>query len=437
MIVTVNSTGAQNIDSAGRGEKLTDIRFMTYWLAGCMAIVAIMSMIFLPTTHSSNDRSRWGTVWSLTHGKGYVVDKAPYEGVDRVMRDGHLYSSKPPLFPTIVAGLAWLIRLVTGWDLPRDAFAVTSVILILINIIPYSIVILLYGRLLEQWNCDNHTALLCLLTAAGGTYLTAYLVTLNNHTIGACGCFFTLYCLHRIIYDKLILWKYFLGAGFFAAWTVCNELPAGLFGVIVFALLFRISRENTLKVFVPAALLVFAAYLYTTFLATGGLTPNYLNGSLYRYEGSYWLDPKGIDAAQEPKWIYLLNTLVGHHGIFSLTPIFLFALAGFCIDKPRRTLHSLTLWSGLALLVFVVARTNNYGGGCEGARWTFWLIPGLLLALPSAFQKLSSLAWFRPTVYAALSISMLSTFLAMTGDRGPWGTSLIHAFMRAQGIVDY
>ena len=43
---------------------------------------------------------------------------------------------------------------------------------------------------------------------------------------------------------------------------------------------------------------------------------------------SYWSKPEGIDRGAPSVGWYALNVLVGHHGIFSLTPVWLLAVPG-------------------------------------------------------------------------------------------------------------
>ena len=55
---------------------------------------------------------------------------------------------------------------------------------------------------------------------------------------------------------------------------------------------------------------------------------------------SYWMKPVGIDRGEPSAWRYAFHMLIGHHGIFSLTPIFLASLVGafdvgFC--RKRRS----------------------------------------------------------------------------------------------------
>ena len=81
-----------------------------------------------PVSHA-NDRSRWCTVRALVEGDMRVED-APYaidkviqqpnwDTIDMVKHDGHLYSSKPPLLPTLMAGVYWPIYRFTGVTLAR------------------------------------------------------------------------------------------------------------------------------------------------------------------------------------------------------------------------------------------------------------------------------------------------------------------------------
>ena len=63
---------------------------------------------------SANDRSRWCTVWSLVERGTYQIDeidkKSGWTTIDKVLHDGHLYSSKPPLQSTAVAGVYWVLK---------------------------------------------------------------------------------------------------------------------------------------------------------------------------------------------------------------------------------------------------------------------------------------------------------------------------------------
>ncbi len=122
------------------------------------------------------------------------------------------------------------------------------------------------------------------------------------------------------------------------------------------------------------------------------------HGNWYEYPGSYWLasnepNRSEIDRGEADSLAYCFHILIGHHGIFSLTPIFMLSLAGMinmCFS-PHLNLR----WFGgaaiaitVAVLAFYVGRPQldrNFGGVSSGLRWAFWLIPlWLVCMLPIA-----------------------------------------------------
>ena len=94
-----------------------------------------------------------------------------------------------------------------------------------------------------------------------------------------------------------------------------------------------------------------------------------------------------------PSTVYAFNFLVGHHGLFSLTPVWLLALFGMVLrvtgPPAALRLHRLTPLVLAVVVAFYIWRTNNYGGWSSGPRWLFWLTPLLLFALVPAADRLS------------------------------------------------
>jgi hypothetical protein len=424
---------------------LNDTRWMTSLLALLAAGMLFGVLIRFQPVSGANDGSRWNTVWSLTNGRGYIIDEAPYSTIDKVRREGHFYSSKPALLPTCLAGMAWIIRAVSGLAIPHQAHVVIRLILTLVNIVPFFLMIFFYGRLLERWKMGWAAHSFCLSAAAFGTYLSSYSITLNNHTQAAWAAFFALYCAIRIYYDGKTEWHSFALCGLFSAWIVANEMVAIVFALFLMGVLFKAHPRQTLQWFLPAAGLVGAAYVYTTYISTGGLLPYYLyfNTEYYQYEGSYWREPRGIDAASEPKWFYLFNLLLGHHGIFSLTPLFLIAFYGML--RPGQSvvlIQRAGLWLTLVMLAFYTFKTKNYGGVCQGARWLFWLIPFWLISLAPVVDRHFQSRRFRGFAIVALLLSLLSVGHAISGNKdkgrpGPWSQSWIQILMHDRGWLDY
>jgi hypothetical protein len=150
--------------------------------------------------------------------------------------------------------------------------------------------------------------------------------------------------------------------------------------------------------------------------------------------------------------------LIGHHGVFSLTAIWMFAIPGvywlsrgtpglapssqpFPIKGERKERNNLAVLeaavrsspeplTALAWLIgavtvaclgfylfFVPVTIRNYGGGTSGFRFTFWLIPLWLLALIPAADWMAERRARRIVGYILLGISIFSANYAIWN---PW-----------------
>jgi hypothetical protein len=305
-------------------------------------------------------------------------------------------------------------------------------VIVLLNVVPLFVMLILFARLLDRY-AENDWAWFFSLFAAGfGTLLFAFNQTLNNHTIAASCAFFALYPLIRVWDEGSRSWWPFLVAGFFGAFCTCNELPAAPFGVLLFLAFLVCSPRKTLLGFVPAAAVPILAFLLTQYLAFGQFTPVYeeFGTKAYNYEGSYWNTPLEMDyfnKAPEPYPTYLFHMTLGHHGMFLLTPVFLFALWGalriIATRRPLSLVATFTLLLTAALLAFYTwnPKARNYGGSTQGLRWLFWLIPFWLLMLPAGVQDGQTHRSVRRLTLAALAVSVFSVGYALhTPWSHPW-----------------
>ena len=281
----------------------------------------------------------------------------------------HFYSSKPALISTLIAGILYPARRMTGVPLdrvvlqeraerrtqkpdpdhpgkfkgvletPKDPVKWPAYIfyfkpiLILINAIPFGIYLILFARVLDRYAVNDWTWFFCLIAAAFGTYLLPYTQTLNNHTIGAFSAFFALYHVLRI-------------------WDDGEQVGLAVRGGRIFRRIHgvdRAARAGVPGAAGPAAAGPLSPANAPVFLARGDCSTGRLRGPQYvefgefylpyesfgseeySYEGSFWLTPLELDAFNkypEPKGVYLFHMTFGHHGIFSLTPLFLFSAWG-------------------------------------------------------------------------------------------------------------
>jgi hypothetical protein len=385
---------------------------------------------------SANDRSRWATVRALVEpplrvdGAPYAIDKVlqqpNWDTIDKVFHDGHYYSSKPPLLATLVAGPYWLIWRTTGATLGTHPYAVGRTLLVLVNVVPLAIWLLLLARLAERMAATDFARVFVVAAAALGTFLTTFAVTLNNHVPAAVTAGAALYCAVRIWFDDQRRLRYFALAGLLAALAAAEELPAlALLAGLGAALAWRAPRQ-TLLAYLPAAAVVALAFFATNLIAHGGLRPPYMHRSpgdnwyVFQDQGrpSYWQNPKGIDAGEPSRAVYALHVLVGHHGIFSLTPVWVLSVVGLAIalarpaDRPRWELALLIVLVSAACLAFYVLLRpqldRNYGGATSGFRWAFWLAPLWLLGMLPALDALAGRRWLRGLAMVLLALSVLS-----------------------------
>jgi len=439
---------------------------------------AVLGLIFLARAernlqgvvlpmHSVNDRSRWATIYSLAERGTYNIDETPWpETIDCVRLHGHFYSSKPPLLETLLAGEYLLLKKLSFGRLSfsHSPQSVIRVIVASINLVPLVIFLGLFSRLLDQLAPDPWIRAYAMTAAGLGTFLTGFSITLNNHTIAAFSSFFALYPAYLIWCEGRRERRLFALAGFFAAFAAVNEFPATAFLAALGVGLAWKARRQTLTWFLAFVMLPITGHLATNYLVTGDLRPAYAHKSAYVFPGSYWLidpvsgrlvggemDPatgkptgrigKGIDNAYEPWPVYLFHMLVGHHGIFSLSPIFFFTLMGVrsslrSRESPLRAFAALAAFLTLLLLVFYTffAGNRNYGGMCCGLRWFFWLIPLWLMLLPEGLRGKTAHRWFRGMALAFLLISAISVFYCA---RNPWSRPWLHQYLYYRQWISY
>lgn len=418
---------------------------------------------------SANDRSRWCTVRSLVELGTYQIDQARqvpgWDTIDLVKHEEHFYSTKPPLLATLVAGLYWAIRNTLGWTLGNDLEATARLILCLINVFPFAIALTLLLRLVRRSALANHASgfavVLTALTAGFGTLLLPFITTFNNHTPGAVSVVLCLYAVSRIVRDgRATAWQ-FASAGFWAAFAFTCELPAAALLAAVGGWLLLFSARRTLLWFVPAAIVPLAAFFATNWLVTGGLMPFYSSYGSEKYEfvhegvPSYWMQPRGIDRNLDSFPMYVLHSVIGHHGLLSLSPIFVLTLCGWwravrALFMRLRSREPFTatlagfaplvhvLGAALTAIVFTFYMTRtqnyNYGGVSVALRWMLWLAPFWLLAIPVAFEHWEPGKTSRSLIGAALAVSVFSAWHPWNG---PWKHPWLFQVLHNAGWIDY
>jgi hypothetical protein len=441
---------------------------------------------------SANDRSRWCTVRALVEpamrvpGAPYAIDRViqqpGWDTIDMVKKTdtGHLYSSKPPLLPTLLAAEYWVIYRLTGMSLGEHPFEIGRFMLATVNGACLLLYFLAMARLVERLGASDWGRLFVMASAVFGTFLTTFAVVITNHLVAAAAAAVLLETGTRIWLDGDRRVRTFALAGFMAAFLAANELPAAALAALVSLALLCKAPRATLTAYLPPALLVTAAFFATNWIAVGSLKPAYMhrgganNWYDYTYQRggrtieSYWRHPAGIDRGEPSTPRYVMHALVGHHGILSLTPIWLLSVCGAVIwlvaDRKRRPLERIPRKSGgenasgtveigrqeretsvrhalaiLAALVTCVCLAfylgwpgidRNYGGMSSGFRWVFWMAPLWLIVMLPAADAAARRGWLRAVALVLLALSVLS---ASYPTWNPWTNPWLADFLNYVG----
>ncbi|MBI3821812.1 MAG: hypothetical protein HY289_03925, partial [Planctomycetes bacterium] len=381
--------------------------------------------------------------------------------IDRVMNPDtfEFLSSKPPLLSTLLAGIYWILFHVFKLSIVDNPVTVVRVMLVLVNAVPFAGYLWLVMQVAERWGKTDWGKLYIVAAGAFATTISPFLITLQNHTFGAFAVMVAWWSVLRV-WDcisepeasakRAPAWQHFVSAGFFSSFAFTMEMPALSFLAAAFVLLVWWRPMQTLIFFAPAALVPPIAFFATNHIATGQFRPvqSQFKSPWYRYEGSHWNPPPegqkktGIDWAKdhESRGEYVLHVLVGHHGLFSLTPIWLLAVAAMLAG----CWHYRDLWRqalfrepgdfpwfvqplGLALTIVVTGfyimndDSRNYGGFTNGLRWLMWLTPIWLTCLIPLADRLAASKGSRWFGGVLLAISVFSASYQLWSPwRHPW-----------------
>jgi hypothetical protein len=538
------------------------LRWTIYWLLIVAAAATVSGRIAAVTATgrdpqtpflSANDRSRWCTIRALVDHGTYAIDDVIFDltagkrasgwhTIDLVKHRGvdgreHYYSSKPVLMPTLMAGVYWIVKQITGATLATHPFYVGRIVLWLCNVPPLIVMWWLLAKLIDRYGRSDFSRLLAMTAATFGTFLTTFGITLNNHVHAAVCVTATIYCLLQVrpasrpdaAEPANGSPRQYALAGLFAALTFANELPALAFLALIAIAAAWCDWRKALLYFAPPALVVVAAMIALNYVAHASIRPAYSHrqdGALvaseplnqqrlaegpeaelrraalaalgdealsdavitprmqvnpgqdvsgrymlwheptqtrlalnvisdeveihqwdnwYEYEGTYWTaeNKQGVDRGEESRLTYVFHCLLGHHGLFSLTPLWLMAFAGMVMaimrrDDPLRPLAAGTLLLSLVVLAFYLLispiQDRNYGGVTNGLRWMMWFIPLYLLTMLPALDRLSSSLWGRVIAIAALAVGIFS---ASYMPQNPWHHPWLFDYWSYMRWIDY
>lgn len=406
-------------------------------LIASVLIAVTMVMVlwaFQPSSRkNANTGSRYATIEALVDHGTFFIDKTHYKFTpDKLEVGKHLVSTKPPLLPTWGAGVYWVYQKLTGHTIADHEGEIIAVVTLFTAWLSHLIFLIYFYRLCRLLIKRQLAIIVALVAACFAYFGTAYASHLNNHSVAAAFLLVGFYYAVRIRNELGAKTRHWIIAGLVLGILPAIDLPSLSFTGLVWLYLVSYDYKRTLLIFSPALIPGFAAQLVLSYLSTGYLVPAYMNRELLDAQKHNYFSKarSGIDALREPKTIYSFNMLLGHHGLFSMTPLFVFSL----IDVIRRLVRRqryfaealVVLVANLVVILFYVFKSRNYGGWCVGMRW---LIPQMALllvhfALWLDQARLGKLKWT-----LVVGAFVVSTFHVQDAFSSPFQFSRWHNFL--------
>jgi hypothetical protein len=387
------------------------------WLVLLLALA-----LYAGTTHrriftAGNDAARWATIESIVERGTTAIDGSRFAGtVDQVRLDGHLYANKPPLLAIAGAAVYAPLRALTGWTLEnRGAANVLHVVVLLLVGLPAALLAARFHSTVAESavkaSATSPPGVVWMLTAglAAGTLLWPFATTLNAHVPAAMALFFSFLAAKRGAGLRAGLW-----CGIAAA---LDLLPGAGLAPFFFWLLWREKRAQGGGRFGAGFFAAMSLAALANWAHHGALLPIKMVAGAVDLSAS--AGPSLLGVVLPERASYPLEVLFGGHGLFTVSPILLFGVAGLWIacrrDSPERLSWRL-LAAGVALQVVAHALlAGSYGGWSYGFRY---LLPiQAFFSFTALFALQPPRRWVAPAFAGALAISIL---FAALGVYHPW-----------------
>lgn len=408
-------------------------RGYTFFLCSLMMAASMMMVVWNlqdSSLDNANTGSRYATVEALVDHGTYHIDKSRYvRTIDKYKVGPNYISSKPPVLSTFGAGVYWVYQKLTGQTIARHEGAVVRTVSLFTGGLCHLLFLVFFYRLCCML-LQQKLAIAATMAAACFAYLgVGYATHINNHSTGAALAVIGIYYAYRIRQGRDVRPWHWPLCGLVLGVLPSIDLPGLAITGLISLYLLTHDWKKTLLWFGPALLPGLITHFALTYQISGSFKPFYLNSALKTFKGFHFRNPGGIDALREPKHIYAFNVLIGHHGVFSMTPLYLFGLWELIRSLRHRRYFAESLVSAgaiLAFFCFFIFRSRNYGGWCVGMRWLVPIMPLFLLYFGLWLDRVRVTRPIWAVVLLAFSVSCFHVQDALTS---PFQFSVWHNWL--------
>lgn len=395
-----------------------------------------------PYFNTFNIVSRYLTIESIVEDHDFIIDDKHDATEDIIYRDGHWYSSKPPVLPIVASSVYYVAHNFFNQDFPsfdevhEDQYYYSlypTVYFTSLIFVGGTFLLLLFYfyKTLKLFSIDKKHHLPLILGLGIGTLFFSYSITLNNHTIAGALLFISFYYLLLLkneVNNVAKLNQRLAISGFLASLAAVIDLPTGLtfYGLFFLYFLFKFGYKKIIYYIWPAVIIL-AIHFYFNYQIFGGFLP----AQVYK---QYWIGPDGDWINQEASpdfsyrnaWpIYLFNILIGSHGLLLYTPVLALAFYGMykIIKEKKEFLWEavLVLVGFLLVIIFYTFFSRAYGGTAYGFRWFIAVTPLIYFFIIFLFQG-------QPSRKISLIFTLLfgwSAIFAIIGAYDPWPAGFV------------
>ncbi|MBI5565444.1 MAG: DUF2029 domain-containing protein [Chloroflexi bacterium] len=399
-------------------------------------------------THSWQEESRMATVQALVEQGTFVIDHTEFNRTgDKVFINEHFYSDKTPLLSVGAAGAYWALHNVFGLTLdpticvPDDDVAACRVftptgsrftafywLTLIFSGGSSALLVALFWRAMLEAGAGGTLATALAIALGIASPIAPYSIVFAGHVPAALALFagFWLLVRHASRGSLSNSWRIFW-SGVLISLSANIDLTLALF-VATIGLWVLIAHRWKVIAFAAGAVVPFALSAAINYWAAGTIVPLYFDPKAYDFFGTV-LNPTvgGTNGFYSLEFgvAYAYNLLIGERGFFAFTPALIFGLIGAVLvlrDKlsGRRGLTWAVLIGCGLFAVYLIARTDNYGGEAWGARWFVPIVPLLWFYMRGAGCVMREPPWsimWRIMMVLLLALSFLT---ALHGLHDAW-----------------
>jgi hypothetical protein len=393
-------------------------------------------------THSWQEESRMATVQTLVEQGTFIIDHTEFNRTgDKVFINEHFYSDKTPVLSVAAAGAYAILHNTFGLTLdpticvPDEDVAACRAFtpmgtrftafywltLILIGG-SASLLIVLFWRAMLNAGASGTLATALAVALGLASPLAPYSIVFAGHVPAAlclsAGFMLLLPLCHPernavkskdVTRNDMIYsgWRFFF-AGFLISLAANVDLTLAIF-IAAFGLWVMFTRWRKVLAYALGVFVPFAITAAINYWAAGTIVPLYFDPKAYDFVGTVLNTTVGgtngfysLDFGLR----YAYDMFVGQRGLFSFTPMLIFAFIGIGVaikQRPQRGLALTVLLGSLAFAAYLILRTDNFGGLAWGTRWFVPLVPlwwyfsrdayGVMRNRPSASAVWQTLFW--------------------------------------------